>query len=788
MKTRTLGTLILLILLLLTAFLIRIQGTPHIPEGQFTGNDAYFYYWQASLISEHGKLPDRDMHRWLPLGRDLGQTLNLYGYALAYSHKVIASLFPDVTLYHVSLYAPPICFCIGLGVLCLFLAHTHGLLFSGIVGLFWVTLPGAIGRSTAGFSDRDAFCLMLGILAVITYLVSLQAKTPRKRLFWTLASGFIVFLGGLSWEGFGVFLSVILVVELWRFLSTETEEGLSLYTLWVCCFVPTLYLASPAYRNGYGFAEHLFAFVLVPPLVLLAIRTIRHRLLAKAEKLQPHARTLSLGLTLVTLSLTIGVVWIQRNTFAETTVPFSQSALMQNIAELKNPFLARWMIRYGSVFILGCLGIAMACIRLWKKHGLFLLIPLGLFTLTTFYRSPLDELWGTPLGNLLFGIALALCTLGMLTLAWQNRITQENQSVYIALITWFLLWAALTRDANRYDFFMSIAVSFFTADLLCYLTDFYANHVKRYKPWILKTAIITCLLVPILFWQPVGGHAIHTLKAATYMHRPIPGKSSLTEALYWIKEHLPPTAVTASSWNYGSLLNILGGVKTIIDQDHYIHHWIHLYNRHVFCAQTQKEALEFLKTHKTTHLLLDAQDTIFNAAYYSNLASNENGDKRFTIAPLERQTPKDMKYRAAPNPQANIPLEAIDYGLTENTLTVKAQLRSGKTVLMPAVALINQQYITAKQRNEHGGILIVFNESQKPSAAYYIPPVGWDSFAIRLYFRGEISNNFVPIYPTSKNAAAPVKIWEIHYPPDIKPDPKYLKTGYPEIDEALELK
>ena len=250
--------------ILLLAFWIRIQGVGNIPDGQFTETDGYFYYWQASLISEHGQLPARDMHRWLPLGRDLGQTLNLYGYILAYTHKAVAAVFSNVTLYHVCLYMPVAYFCIGLGVICLFLYHTHGLLFSGIVGVLLATLPGSIERSTAGFGDRDAFCLMIGILAVVTYLVSLQAGTPHKRLFWTLVSGFIVFLGGISWEGFGVFLSVIIVVELWRFLTSEIEEGLGLYVLWVCCFVPTLYLASPAYRSGYGFAEHLAAFVLLP--------------------------------------------------------------------------------------------------------------------------------------------------------------------------------------------------------------------------------------------------------------------------------------------------------------------------------------------------------------------------------------------------------------------------------------------------------------------------------------------------------------------------------------------
>ena len=116
---------------------------------------------------------------------------------------------------------------------------------------------------------------MIGILAVVSYLVSLQAETSRKRLFWTLFSGFIVFLGGLSWEGFGVFLSVIIVVELWRFPTSETEEKLYLYLLWICCFVPTLYLASPTYRSGYGFAEHLAVFVLLLPIVLLAMRAMR---------------------------------------------------------------------------------------------------------------------------------------------------------------------------------------------------------------------------------------------------------------------------------------------------------------------------------------------------------------------------------------------------------------------------------------------------------------------------------------------------------------------------------
>ncbi len=216
MKVRTLGTVVFILLAVFSAFLIRIQGTPNIPVPQFTSIDAYFYHWQAQIISERGHLPERDMHRWLPVGRDNRQTLNLYSYVLAYTHKALSSLFPKLRLYHVTRYMPVICFCVGLGVLCIFLDRAFGLLPAGITGVFLVTFPGSIDRSTSGFGDRDSWCLMLGIFAVISYLASLQSDLPGRRVLWTLVSGFSVFLGGISWEGFGVFIAIILCVEIWE--------------------------------------------------------------------------------------------------------------------------------------------------------------------------------------------------------------------------------------------------------------------------------------------------------------------------------------------------------------------------------------------------------------------------------------------------------------------------------------------------------------------------------------------------------------------------------------------
>lgn len=108
-------------IILFLAFWLRSLVVTTIPPGQFIGNDSYFYYDLAKHISEHGVLPHIDSDRWVPQGRDLSQILPLYAYTVAYTHKAIALVFPNVSLYHVTLYTPVVCFIMGLIGLCIFL-------------------------------------------------------------------------------------------------------------------------------------------------------------------------------------------------------------------------------------------------------------------------------------------------------------------------------------------------------------------------------------------------------------------------------------------------------------------------------------------------------------------------------------------------------------------------------------------------------------------------------------------------------------------------------------------
>ncbi len=795
------GAYLLLLLILLLAFWIRVQGVGTLPEGQFTGNDAYFYYWQANIISEQGGLPTHDMHRWMPLGRDLEETLPFYSYVLAYAHHGISFFFSEVTLYHVSLFVPVLCFVLGLGVLCVFLYRTSGILFACLVGILLATLPVTILRSTIGFADRDSWCFLLGVLTVTTYLWQYQTESRRHRYFLSAVSGGFAFLGGLSWEGFGVFIFVIFSSEIWQFLTSKEEKNLGEYLTWFLMFVPMLYLFSPAYRNGSGFSTHLAAFVLVPPIAVLGLRSLRYLLITVfpfSKHIRPHARTVAFLLLVSTFVIGFCYFFSQGGDFSEKIVPFHPSRLMQTVSELRDPTYLYWIVNFGGVFLLGSIGLLAITLHKWEKMGIVLLFPLALFILTTFFREYLTKVWGPSFCDVLFLAAVCITPIVILMAGWLRKEPGANEHCYIAVLVWFLIWTGLARGAERYSFFAAFPLVFFIAALVQLISQ---SVLEKCTPWIrrwtreksvivsgiLKTGVAVIVILGLLFWMPMGKHGDRTLVAATQTRKPLPRQKETKKALDWMKGTLGKQghAVVAASWEYGSLLNVLGGVKTIVDQDHYLPYWIHLYCRHVFAAQSEHEALTFLKTHHGTHLMLTEKDMTENTGTYSYVGSHDNFDRLGNIVQMTMQNAVGTTHTMTPA-LTNTSLTHIEINFNEKqvieTLNVKAQFKSGEVVQMPYIVFIGKRRfeIVKKDISERfGNLLLYFDTHGKLNRAYYITSIGWKSLAVRLFFGGLESPHFVPTYPQRNFSTAKVKIWELHYPPNIKKNPKYLETEPP---------
>ena len=793
---------LLFLLVLFTAFWFRIQGNGDVPKGQFTENDAYLYYKQAGIITQQWLLPERDMQRWLPYGRDNGQLLTFYSYAIAYIHKILHPFIPEITLYQIQNYMPVVCFTLGLGVLLFFLFQNYGLFFALITGIILATVPGSVERSAIGFGDRDAFCWMFGVFVVVSYLWKEQLTKGKHRLILTVLSGVSVLFGGLSWEGFGVFLLIIMILELWKFCTTNIEQHLNEYLVWIGAFVPWLYIVSPIYRRGTGYATHVAALMLLPPIVILVIRGTRYLVLKYINVCQRYRKPIAWGLTLLTLFIGIGYCYAQYGTFETTAFSFRESALMQTMGELENPSFKYWTDRYGAFFVLGSIGLILASQHFGTLQGSCLGIALFLFTGTTFFRELIDTWGSTSISDILFyismgGTAVALATTSLsktdeIPAVEQETTTQRNiiphKLILITMITWFILWVALARGGKRYDFFIGVPLAFGTATLLWlspaflkYVFKKTQNHKKsEFKEKLITTGIVTIILITIFFWIPLGGHVTRLTHINFKIRKTVPN-TQMTQAITWLKDELHKNTVIAADWTYGMPINVLAGIRTIIDSDTFLSHQIHLYYRHVFCASSEKEALTFLKTHDVTHLLLTSWGVTSRALTYSKIGSNKNNDRLFAFLPLQRvETPIGTQYRMVPS-QPIAPFVYIDFEKADNnTIALTTQLRDGE---------IQKQTIsdptTLKMVDlENGGLALFFDTDARLHYAYYIPRLGWNSLAIKLFLRGEHSEAFVPIYPIPDNETqVPIKIWKIRYPPDIKKNSKYLAIEPEDSDE-----
>lgn len=593
---------------------------------------------------------------------------------------------------------------------------------------------------------------------------------------------------------------MIVAVELYKFCSTNTEQHLKEYFLYILMFVPWLYLISPAYRSGSGFSTHVAALMLLPPLTVFALRGGRYLLLKHVEQLRPHPRKLAWGLTLLSIAAGVGYIFMQSGTFAETAYPFRESQLMQGIGELGDPNFRYWTGRYGAVFVLGSLGLIAACLYLWKWTGLPLAVSLALFVGTTFFRTQANGWIGTETCNMLFLVSLGLTVLSLGITCLRLRETENekngNEWVTLATLAWFLLWVGLSRGGKRHDFFIGLPIAYGTAWLLWFspvhliqrLKD--ANILYPHVKERLATAIFTVTtLIAVLFWTPIGGHAHKSIYAAARMRPPVPGQNSRTETFKWMNEALPRESVIAANWDYGTQLNVIGGVRTVVDSDHFLPHWIYLYYRHVFSAQDAREALGFLKTHNATHLMLTERGVLSRSRNYSGMGSNENSDRQFELYQLTRtETPIGTPYRMQPR-GTGTPLDFIEIARpSADTLSITAHFKDengtvaegelGETLVrdIRAERTIDTPTSQISMDIGNGGLVLDFDAETRLNRAYYIPPLGWNSLAVKLFLRGEHTDIFVPVYPTNQDSAKDIKVWEIHYPPDIETDEKYLAT------------
>ena len=339
------------------------------------------------------------------------------------------------------------------------------------------------------------------------------------------------------------------------------------------------------------------------------------------------------------------------------------------------------------------------------------------------------------------------------------------------------------------------------------------------------------LIISIIF----SGYSFYKVTSAqAEVFAPTVYTQQWQKAMQWVRENTPEDAVFGHWWDYGYWVQTIGERATVLDGGNAISYWNHLMGRYALTSTDNYDALEFLYTHETTHFLIDSTD-IGKYAAFAKIGSDENYDRLASIPDL-------MRDDSATTETKNSKLYAYNAGFYISNDIIyekdgeKVFLPGGKTALggiiiekdsadkiisSPKAAFFyqgkqynlplryaydNGEFIDFKTGLEEGIFTMpVFNEQTNSldydGAMLYLDERTVKTQFARLFLYKEDNPYFKLVHSEDdfliaqiraqtpdfnedfivyQGVRGPIRIWEISYPQNIKVNPEYLETGYPE--------
>ena len=881
---------------------IRLINIPLL-QGDVFGPDSARYLRQARLIVEDGELPEIDHMRWAPIGVQIDQRLTLFPVILAGLFNLLSWFIPSLTIEYFAILSPIIFSVFGgwlLYPLIRRLTNEYTALLT--VNISLISWPW-VARILSGYADRDAFVLCLAIASYYFYVCSCQTLNPKKQWLLRFTSGFLMALIGLTWEGVGLLIAVIVGVELIQFATrATTKQEFYNYLLWILPIWVGLIFFTQTYWSRLFQPFSLLAFGAPTSLFLLMCASlIIRRFPSLREKLTFKDRY-PLGLSLIFwggIGVILAVTALSIHTRAILSVvsglwnnflsPFERTRLTAAIAELQLQGTVDWIAWPGIFFAFTVAGVFLLARRLTESLQLNVWLSVALFELllagTILTRFLSGHFLGedTTLTNTIYVLSILVFLIGMgatYLVAYQKREKPEKEKNQkfdfnsLFLLVWLFLILFCARGATRFEFFLvpvAIAVGsyalivffqwlvtgrtfhrwmwilfsimlvweFFAVSNSLGVTESFIGNVKFSLTIVIGLTILLLgvgvfevlknisekrlsrlILLPILtlclafiVGSPFAVSRGYATTSANRAQQPSFLDSSMRQAFNWMEENLPQKAVIAASWEYGSFLNLHANRATIIDEEQ-ISYWVHLMNRHVMLGQTEEEALEFLKTHRATHLLV-TQRAISLLPTLSKLGSDENFDRhcalfhfgkhvenilielsgescyRYLIPGSKAIVDEPLQWEGEIYPPGDWQVNSVYLQVDRENQSfprLKAALvevEAGKQIfrLRPEAISINGQWI-----RQEGIVLpctlLIHTSSSNPSDWHvlYLSQRARQSLMIRLYLFNESSEFFKPIYPPTNGPSMnyEARLWEINYPADVQPNPKYLLTQFPD--------
>ena len=811
---------IALIFIILLGVYIRTLNVP-LTKGRFPlALDPYYFLRMARHIVEHGSVMAWDSMRYFPIGQDPSYEVMILPYIISYMYKALRMVVPGMTIEMADILYPPIFFGLSIPIFYFLVKKLFNKNVALLSCLFLAIHPSYLYRTMAGFSDKEPLAMLLMFATFYFYVSAVKAKKIQFKLAFAVLSGISNGLMGLSWGGVKFVLMIIAAFNLIRFtFNSFRKNDLYVYVVWLAPIIVMMSLFIGKYGGLKGVLTSINTALPVAVLMILVVgRLVKFVLKDKKVNLPIN---LSVIVALMVIGLTVGLIVMpsviieKADEIKEQFLhPMGIGRLTLTVAENRQPYFTDWWSEYRFYFYLffaGSMLLFFSMIKNMSDRKNVYKLTIGYTAFITAFifsrKSSYSYLNGENLVSqlLFFGslICFAVIILWIFVFSFYknkelyNKIRKLDKG-YMFMFMWFLIMIVAARGAMRLFFVFTPVTTILAAFLILRLGKYaFKIEDKIYK--IGMVCVVFFISVPIIY-----SAASLSLSQARYTGPSF--NNQWQTAMGWVKENTDEDAVFAHWWDYGYWVQTEGNRATITDGGNYYAYWNHLVGRHVLTARSDEEALEYLKAHNVSHLLI-ISDEIGKYTAYSSIGSDENFDVFSWIGTYSMNSratriennlttyffqggtglDEDFIYEGKIYPAKRAYIAGFFVPVDENDED-EIEIKQPKAVLfynnqrkdVPVECIYDEE--NGKTMFDEPGLegclrimpLYINNQYQQENGALlYVSRKGLNALWTRLFLFNEESPYFKQVFDDSgRNKLAyyrgrtlgPLKVWEINYP------------------------
>ncbi len=873
--------LVLIFLIIAVIFGIYIRSLPMTDHGgrpglwDITTNtwtlgpdlDPWLFFRNAKTIIETGNLPERDYMRNVPLGFDNSIEVPLLPYLIAWTYKILKFVGIDRGIEFAGVIFPVIMF--GLTIISFFLfvreifvrSSEKSILKANIIALiasfFMIVIPVFLSRTVAGIPEKESAAFFFIFLSFYLFLKSWKTEKIRNSVILGSLAGIFTGMTGLVWGGvIYLFIPIALAALIAFILNKISKKEFLSYGLWIFfSFIILMYFSS----KRYNFNE-LFTSISSGLAFLVLLIMIVHYLIwnskFKINKETKIPRTiLSLIATLIIL-IVLSLVFLGSGFIIDKAKVIHQTIFKPivgrwniTVAENKQPDFKEWSQNFGPfvkniplffwMFFIGSVVLFRKMLLRLKNKDALVLTSFYIFFLLgiIFSRYSTGSLFnGENFISKTFYYASVLLFIGAFIYYYTKYYKLKDDGFekirfeYLLLFSLFFLTIFTARGAIRLIMVLAPVAPIFVSFLIFDLSDKFFKYKEFYK--ILIGIFLIIILISSIYSFSVFYQSV---KVQSFGFVPTSYNIQWQKAMDWVRKNTPENAVFSHWWDYGYWVQSIGDRATVLDGGNSITYWNYLIGRHVLTGDNEKDALEFLYNHNTTHLLVDSTD-IGKYGAFSSIGSDKNFDRYSFIGTFLLD---DSRTQETNNKTLLIYTGGI--GLDEDLVINQ----NGKEIFFPANSAAVGAIVLPTQNNQYNQpyIIIVYQSQQfnvnlrylydlnnkklfdfkngieatafifprldqtsggtvqlnQIGTAFYLSPRLMRGFLIQVYLMDDPFNKFpnfklvhtelslivddlrsrgnnLPDFVYFRGVQGPIKIWEVHYTGKEQIRQEYLDT------------